>query len=35
MSELNPAIEDYRSPRLAVLIFYYFLLGYSERLAKK
>lgn len=31
VSELNPLIEDYRSPRLAVMMFYHFLLGLAER----
>ena len=32
VSELNPAVEGYRSPRLAVLMFYYFLLGVARRI---
>ena len=35
VSELNPVVEDYRSPRLAVMMFYYFLMGISERLNTK
>lgn len=31
LSELNPVVEDYRSPRLAVMMFYYFLMGVAER----
>lgn len=31
VSELNPAVEDYRSPRLAVMMFYHFLIGLAER----
>jgi formiminoglutamase len=31
VSELNPVVEDYRSPRLAVMMFYHFLLGLAER----
>jgi formiminoglutamase len=31
VSELNPLVEDYRSPRLVVNMFYYFLLGLSLR----
>lgn len=31
ISELNPAVEEYRSPRLAVLMFYYLLLGLAVR----
>lgn len=31
LSEMNPAIEDYRTPRLAVNMFYFFLLGYKMR----
>jgi formiminoglutamase len=34
VSELNPVIEDYRSPRLAVMMFYHFLLGVAERSGK-
>lgn len=31
LSEYNPSVEDYRTGRLLVLMFYYFLLGYSQR----
>ena len=31
ISELNPVVEDFRSPRLAVLMFYYVLLGIASR----
>lgn len=31
ISELNPAVEDYRSPRLAVMMFYHFLMGVAHR----
>lgn len=31
MSEYNPAVEDYRTGRLLSNIFYYFILGYSQR----
>lgn len=31
MSELNPVVEEYRSPRLAVLMFYYALMGLAVR----
>eukprot|EP01129_Flabellula_baltica_P009747 TRINITY_DN4036_c0_g1_i2.p1 TRINITY_DN4036_c0_g1~~TRINITY_DN4036_c0_g1_i2.p1 ORF type:complete len:312 (+),score=56.20 TRINITY_DN4036_c0_g1_i2:34-969(+) len=31
VSEYNPIIEEYRTGRLLVLIFYYFLLGYAQR----
>jgi formiminoglutamase len=31
MSEYNPAVEDYRTGRLLSNIFYYFVLGYSQR----
>ena len=31
MSELNPVVEDYRSPRLAVLMLYHFLIGVGQR----
>jgi formiminoglutamase len=33
MSELNPLIEDYRTPRLAVLMFYFFAMGVARRKA--
>jgi hypothetical protein len=33
VSELNPVVEDYRSPRLVVNMFYYFLMGLSQRRA--
>lgn len=35
LSEYNPTVEEYRTGRLLVLMFYYFLLGYSHRLEKK
>lgn len=35
MSEFNPTVEDYRTGRLLVLMFYYFLLGYAHRLENK
>ena len=35
MSEMNVAIEDYRTPRLAVNIFYHFLIGYARRMDYK
>lgn len=31
LSEYNPSVEDYRTGRLLVLMFYYFLLGYAQR----
>lgn len=31
LSEYNPNVEEYRTGRLAVLMFYYFLLGYVCR----
>lgn len=31
ISELNPLVENYRSPRLVVQMIYYFLLGYVQR----
>lgn len=31
LSEMNPLVENYRTPRLAVNMFYYFLLGYKMR----
>ena len=33
VSELNPSVEDYRSPRLVVNMFYYFLMGLTHRRA--
>lgn len=35
LSEYNPAVEEYRTGRLLVLMLYYFLLGYVHRLEKK
>ena len=34
MSELNPVIEDYITPRLAVQMAYHFLLGYAQRIKR-
>nr|2A0M_A Chain A, Arginase Superfamily Protein [Trypanosoma cruzi] len=31
MSELNPLVEEYRSPRVAVYMFYHFVLGFATR----
>lgn len=31
VSEYNPKVEEYRTGRLVVLMFYYFLLGYAQR----
>ncbi|RNF25350.1 arginase [Trypanosoma conorhini] len=31
MSELNPLVEAFRSPRLAVFLFYHFVLGFATR----
>ncbi len=35
LSELNPIIEAYRTPRLAVNLFYFFLLGAATRVKKR
>jgi formiminoglutamase len=35
LSEMNVAIEDYRTPRLAVNMFYFFLLGYKMRKSRE
>jgi formiminoglutamase len=32
VSELNPEIENYRTPKLVAMMFYYFLLGYKRRI---
>ena len=32
VSELNPEIEKYRTPKLVAMMFYYFLLGYKRRI---
>jgi formiminoglutamase len=34
MSEYNPTVEDFRTGRLLVLMFYYFLMGFSQRPSK-
>lgn len=35
LSEYNPSVEEFRTGRLLVLMFYYFLLGYAHRLENK
>jgi arginase family enzyme len=34
ISEYNPTIEDYRTGRLCVSLFYYYLLGLNKRFQK-
>ena len=34
ISEYNPTIEDYRTGRIAVSLFYYFLVGLCKRFEK-
>jgi arginase family enzyme len=35
LSEYNPCVEDWRTGRLAITLFYYFVLGLSKAIQKK
>ena len=35
MSEYNPCVEDWRTGRLAITLFYYFLLGLADSKSSK